>query len=63
MITVDKSGAELKVRCEGEISGWPLGWIVNFAKQLVLGRKIMNLAVKLVWEGYQTKIPQTGWCQ
>lgn len=51
-------GAELNVRCEGKVSGWPCGRMVDCGRDLVLGRKIINLAVVyfvLVWECCQKK--------
>lgn len=60
MVKLTGPGVELNVRCEGEVSGWLFGWMVDSGRELVLGRKIMSLAVELVWEGCQKKIPQTG---
>lgn len=42
-------GAEPNVRCEGGVYSWPLGRMVDYGRGLVLGRKIMCLAVVLVW--------------
>lgn len=42
-------GAERNVRCEGGVYSWPSGWMVDCGRELVLGRKIMCLAVVLVW--------------
>lgn len=49
MVKLTGLGAELNVGCEGEVSGWPLGWMVDCGRELVLGRKVMSLAVTLIW--------------
>lgn len=49
MVQLADHGAEPNVRCEGGVYSWPLGRMVDYGRGLVLGRKIMCLAVVLVW--------------
>lgn len=58
---VKLTGAWGRIECEVRfLAGFLDGWMVDCGRELVLGRKIMSLAVELVWEGCQKKIPQTG---
>ena len=49
MVKLIGVGAGLNVRCEGEVSGWPSGWLVDCGRELIWGRKMMSLAVVKVW--------------